>query len=180
MTEQQRPDVTQPTTTFDEPFSLLRALRGGGPLRCIITQDRNRKSSTRKVSLRSAERFRSKEDIRETAAASALSTFVDKLLDLKKVAAVAFLTSSVPDCPTTLTIEVLTPITMDKSSIETCSAVNIAKADLSKGLDPVMPSGLRYVNTKNTVNVQSLEPKLRARWRRDGIQESAFLVFQRN
>lgn len=178
MVEKRRLVSTQFTATPEgEAASLLKALRGGGPLRCTITQDQVLHRAVR----RSAERFQSNEDTQETAATtSALNTFIDRLSGLEAVDAVAFLVSSVPDCPTTLTIEVLTPITMKKSSIDTCSAVNIAKADLSKGLDSVMPSGLRYINTKNTANVQSLEPKLRERWRRDGLQEIAFLVFQRN
>lgn len=148
--------VSHARTVQERVASLLRNLRK--EQRYVITP----KDSHPEMARRCGERLHlSKEGMEQTV--SALAAFKDEMLGIKDVEAVAFLASRVPDCPTTLTIEVLTRLEMgDERATQAVMDVEKAKAALSERLASVLPSGLRFVDTAR-MNVDSLEPPLRRR-----------------
>lgn len=138
------------------------------------------KQTTEDVAWDSAQRLEGLSGDKLEVTANAFQTFLDQMLTLPAVDAVVLLESSVPDCPTTLAIGVLTPITMETCSIQTIDAVKRAKAELNKRLDPVMPSGLMLVNTVNQ-DVQSLKSFLEKQYSEDPtVLLLSFTVFKRN
>lgn len=164
-----------PSRTLQERVaSFLRNLRK--ERRYVVTP----KDSHPEMARRCGERLRLPEEGMERAV-SALAAFKDEMLGSKDVKAVAFLAARVPDCPTTLTIEVLTPLEMgNERATQAVMDVEKAKAALSERLASVLPSGLRFVNTAR-MSVDSLEPQLRGRWSKDPTLELlAFVVFQRD
>lgn len=164
-----------PTRSLQERVAaFLRNMRK--ERRYVITPQDSRPEMAR----RCGERLRLPDDAMQQAV-FALDAFKDEMLAIKDVEAVAFLAARAPNCPTTLTVEVLTRLEFeDERATQAVMNVEKAKAALSEWLASVLPSGLRFVNTAR-MNVDSLEPHLRDKWSKDSTLELlAFVVFQRD
>lgn len=113
-------------------------------------------------------------------ATNALAEFAESMLSIDAVEGAALLASHFPDCPTTLTIEVLTPLRREDPATEaTVKAVTQAEATLSQRFSPLLPTGLRFINSARKP-LEVLEPRLRDRWKQDPQTDFlALAVFRR-
>lgn len=111
-----------------------------------------------------------------------LRIFTETLYSLEPVEAVALLKTQIPDAPPTLTIEIFTDIRFeeDEASRQFAEAITQAKTEFASHLDPIIPSGLRFVSARKDI-LDIVEKKVRKRWTEDPTVElQIFAIFQRN
>lgn len=114
-------------------------------------------------------------------AIAAIDRFKDDMLAIELVEAVAFLASQASPAPVTLQIVVFMPLMKENDlHIDAFETVSRAGAVLHRDLTPIMPSGLKFVNTVNK-GLDAQERKHVKKWKKDlTLDLLAFVEIERS